>query len=716
VPTVIKSSSNVAKLGDLSTYSISTAAIPYDTSDSSGAVPTVSVTMADGTDTDYLMGETLTISNPAVSKYSGEIVDISSSSNSGRYTLNMETLISRLNSEQRLYPSPSSIAPTVDIPIAALDYWTQQCGVFYDNIEGDPLFYQSQYYHWFAFAKGTTRPIRGRNYTSAGAGEEVGYTIYGGRYVTTFGKNRNLTVAFPPKEPLPALIPAPSNPKLMVFSSSVRNQGTGRQGTITWNFNMPDKKPIALRAVIDSSAGISMQINSGGTVFATLGTVAAAVNGDFRLNIGVTSYSATYTSFTLNVINSAGVVTSLATTNVATKLAGNLSLVSIIYRGEDQGSGTVGFHWADSISVMDAMPTKLPVVQKALVAGVKKAQTFVGYSGNVWENIKAYCSIFHLDISCVAGKLTIGPRQTETSPVPTLGTLTKRINKRDQARFVEVVCRNSVPTVSGGSVTPRVMWKADTVYQVAVGATEEFLVQTEHSILDLQQPVAVSGISPFPYTAGTGQYVVTGSDGYIVAPAFWRDQGGLITVDTTDNEGEIKITIKGPDFDSPRAPYRISEGDAGRPALYITGQGVINTPKTLRVSTGNTKAAKEVGVTLDSPFIGDATLAYDAAARAARKFATPDVQIGVTEALDYDSPSALGSVPAGQLIKRDGNILRLTDATQTPSTISGSTAQHNTIAQVKKSFGTGTTIAQAKTFYAGKTIGQTNLKPLKVVK
>jgi hypothetical protein len=147
----------------------------------------------------------------------------------------------------------------------------------------------------------------------------------------------------------------------------------------------------------------------------------------------------------------------------------------------------------------------------------------------------------------------------------------------------------------------------------------------------------------------------------------------------------------------------------------VTGQGVINTPTTLKVSTGNTKAAKEVGVTIDNPFIGDATLAYDAAARAARKFATPDVSVSISEALDYDSPSALGIIPTGQLIKRDGNILRVTDSTQTHSTMSGNASQHNTIAQVKQSFGPGT-IAQAKTYYAGKTIGQTNLKPLKVVK
>lgn len=719
MPTVIKSSSNVSKLGDLSTYNISTSATPYDTADSSGAIPTVSVTMADGEETDYLIGETLTIENQAVGKYAGEIVDVGSASNSGRYTMSAETLLSRLNSEQRLYPSPSKTAPTNYMPIGTLDYWSQECGVFYDDVPGDVLYYQSNFFHFFAFAKGATKPVRGINYgTGVGAGEEItSGNVLGDRIVANFGKNRSLTVDFPKDAPLPVLIPAPTDSKVLVLSSGILNQGTGRKATITWNFTTPDKKPLAIRVTIDNAAGMSYQINDAG-VFNEVASIPGAINGNYRVHLAVTSATATTTRFTFRTISDTGVILDALTNTILNNIKGNLSLTKIVYTGADQGSGNQMLHWGDYIAIMDAMPTTRPVSQKFLTPGTKPAQTFVGFSGNVWENIKAYCSIYHLDVSYTGGKLTIGPRQTETTPLAGLGTLSKRISKRDQARFVEVVCQNSKPTLSSNGlvVVPAVMWKADTVYQVAVGETQEFLVQTDHSILDLQQPVAVSGILPFPYKTGTGQYVVTGSDGYIVSPTFWRDQGGKITVETTANEGEIKVIIKGPDFDSVRAPYRISEGDAGRPALYITGQGVINEPQTLKVSTGNTKAAKEVGVTLESPFIADLTLAYDAAARAARKFATPDVTVSISEALGYDATSDLGQRPAGQLIKRDGNILRITDTSQTPAALSGTAVQHNTIKQVKKSFGAGNTIGQSKAYYAGKTIGQVNLKPLKVVK
>ena len=209
---------------------------------------------------------------------------------------------------------------------------------------------------------------------------------------------------------------------------------------------------------------------------------------------------------------------------------------------------------------------------------------------------------------------------------------------------------------------------------------------------------------------------MTGSDGYIVSPTFWRDQGGSIKTEATENEGEIKITIKGPDYDSPRAPYRISEGDAGRPALYVSGLGVLAKPETLKVATGNGRAAKDVGVTLDSPFIGNAELAYDAASRAARAFATPEIRVTIAEPLLYDEESKFGTFPAGALVKQDGNVHRVVSASQSHSGMSGAAVQHNTIYQLKRSFGPGTTIAQQKAYYAGKTIGKVNIKPLKEVK
>jgi hypothetical protein len=389
-------------------------------------------------------------------------------------------------------------------------------------------------------------------------------------------------------------------------------------------------------------------------------------------------------------------------------IMGQMSLRTVRYYGALGGSGTEPTYGNTFVSMMKGLPDRRYGDAKSLTIGSKGANFMVGFSGNVWEHIKQYCSIYHLDVGYQNDKLTIGPRKRDVSVGASFSDLNTTVQNREQARNVEVVNQNHSAT----GPNPVLMWAADSVYQVAVGEVQEFKVQTPHSILETSQPVCVSGINPYPYKSGAGQYVVTGSDGYIVSPTFWNDQGGKITTETTDVEGEIKVTIKGPDYDSPRAPYRISEGDAGRPALYITGQGILAKPKTLKVPTGKSNAAKDVGVTLDSPFISNVKLAYDAACRAAQTFATPDTSASIAEPLAYDEVSKLGVYPAGSLLKVSGNILRVVSTSQGYSKLSGSALQYNTIYQLKRSF-SGQTIAQQKAYYVGKTIGQVNIKPMK---
>lgn len=714
MPTVAKSSSNISKLGDLSTFDVSSSAVPYDTNDSAGSVPTFRAMFVDGTEPEYLLGETLTLTNPSVGTYSGEIVSYSSSANSNRYSLDSNSIMARLNSELRAYPlSDYAGTDSVWIPMFALEYWTQQCGVFYSAVEGEPLFYQSQYGHFGAFAKGITRPIRSTRPSGPDPAKPMSQD---GRMVVTFGRNSEWTVNMPqPKvgaaasEYLPVLIPSGPTRKV-VFGGDVYLDGIGRRGWITFYFKSATGVQLALRLQADTNSGFTLFTSDVADTYASRITIPAFNERKYTFLIGVSSNPLGYSYFTLTIVDADNNIVGTTTITTATFIRGALTLTKVKYRGEDVGSGRDMTYSNIFISQNETMPTHGGVTQKALQYGYKAADFLIGFNGNVWEHVKQYCSIYHLDVSYKDGKLTIGPRRRDVASGVSLSDLGTKIQAREQARFVEVVNQQHKPT----GPSPKVMWKADSVYQVAVGEVQEFLVQTKHSILEVSQPVAVSGINPFPYTAGAGQYVVTGSDGYIVSPTFWRDQGGSITADTTENEGEIKIVIKGPDFDSPRAPYRISEGDAGRPALYVTGQGVLADPKTVKIGTGNRTAAKDVGATLDCAFIGNAKLTFDAGVRMARSFAVPEVSVTIAEPLGYDEVSKLGATPAGALAKRDGNIYRVTDVNQGYSNVSGTAVQHNTIYQLKRNQA-GATIGDVNDYYDGKTIQQTNLKPIKKV-
>lgn len=717
MPTTVKSSAEYAELGDLSNYSVSTAAIPVDTADSSGGIPTISATFVDGTDVEYLIGEDFSLSNPAVGKYDGEIVNVGKDASSHRYTLDVHTIMSRLNTEHRLFPlADFNGIDSPWLPVMALEYWTQQCGIFYTAVPGDALFFQSQWGHYGAWAKDITRPLKSK--LTSGSGFSHQAFSNEDRLMNSFPRNADATLSFPDKDKLtnmgsylPVLIPSAPSTDVMVFGGTIGLFGTGRQGTITWRMTGPNGAKRQIKVTADTANGFTLSTSEDGITFTPRTSVAAAT-GTYTFYVGV-SETAGGTLFDFRVYNADNTVAvSQQVTVAGSNIKGSLSLTQVLYRGEDMGSGSPLLYADVFIALMKSMPAARPVVQKSITLGTKATSFLIGFSGNVWEHMKQYCSIYHLDVNYRNGKLTFEPRQRDIKVGASLSELSTRVQAREQARNVEVV--NYQHTATGS--TPRVMWKADSVYQVAVGEVQEFTVQTDHSIMEMSQPVCVSGINPFPYTVGAGQYVVTGSDGYIVSPSFWNDQGGSITCDITDVEGEIKVRIKAPDFDSPRAPYRISEGDAGRPALYLSGTGVMSDAKTLKVPTGKSKAAKDVGVTIDSPFIGNVKHAYDAAVRAARAYATPEITTAFAEPVDYDGASALGVIPTGSLVKRGGNIMRVTEATQTHSVLSGNATQHNTIYQLKRSFGTGTTIGQMNAYNDGKPIGKVNLKPMKELK
>ena len=717
MPTTVKSSAEYAQLGDLSNYSVSTAAIPVDTADSSGGIPTISATFVDGTDVEYLIGEDFSLTNPTIGKYDGEIVSVGKDSGSHRYTLDVHTIMTRLNTEHRLFPlADYNGTDSTYLPCMALEYWTQQCGIFYTATPGDVLFFQSQWGHYGAWAKDITRPLKSK-LTAAGGFNHQAFTNEG-RLMNSFPRNAEATLSFPDKAALtnmgsylPVLIPSAPDTDVMVFGATIGLYGTGRQGTITWRMIGPRGAKRQIKVTADTATGFTLATSEDGISFTTRGSVAAPT-GTYIFFVGV-SETAGGTKFDFSVLNADGSPQGSTTATAAgSNIKGSLSLTQVLYRGEDVGSGDPLLYADVFISLMPSVPVTRPVAQKSITLGPKATSFLIGFSGNVWEHMKQYCSIYHLDVNFRNGKLTFEPRQKDLKVGASLSELGTRIQAREQARHVEVV--NYQHTATGS--TPRVMWKADTVYQVAVGEVQEFTVQTDHSIMEMSQPVCVSGINPFPYVTGAGQYVVTGSDGYIVSPAFWNDQGGSVTCDITEVEGEIKVRIKGPDFDSSRAPYRISEGDAGRPALYLTGTGVMSDAKTLKVPTGKSKAAKDVGVSIDSPFIGNAKHAYDAAVRAARAFATPELTTTFSEPVAYDEVSNLGTIPAGSLVKRNGNVMRVTEATQTYSALSGSAAQHNTIYQIKRSFGTGATIGDMNAYNDGKPIGKINLKPMKELK
>lgn len=270
MPTTVKTSAKYGSLGDLSTYNVSTAALPVDTADSGGSVPTVSATFVDGTDTEYLIGEVLTLETPSLGKYDGDIVNLGMGKGSNRYTVDVHNIMARLNTDHRLYPlADYNGVESSYLPVFTLEYWTQQCGIFYSKVPGTPVFFQSQWGHFGAWAGDISRALKSSLAISSAEFFQADFAE--GRLMNNIPRASTATLTFPSKATLtdmgsypPVLIPSTGQ---MVFGGTFALYGTARRGHATWQ--MVDTKGTKrhIRVTADTASGFTLYTSEDGITY-----------------------------------------------------------------------------------------------------------------------------------------------------------------------------------------------------------------------------------------------------------------------------------------------------------------------------------------------------------------------------------------------------------------------------------------------------------------
>lgn len=689
-------------LGKLMRYTINNYAVPLNPADGSGSTPSVNATYVKGKNPEFALGEDFTVDNGAVGRYTGEIVRLSLNKKSDVATISTDTLLTKTNVEKHLYPFIDT-DPGLWTAARAIDYWTQQCGALYDNVGGEVSMYASGFGHTNGFALG----IEDSHFYDKVTAGAVSTTVLNGRTVTSFGSAATTVMA--QHEAKQTRVPITvSQARKMVFSFGVAVRGTGRTASVTYNF-------------IDGSEhthAISVEVTSAGVVTAkvagtTVHTLTAPGPGTYRVSFSIQRMSPTAMAGKLTIhaddLDGSGALLVNGTTKVfGSTLPGTLWLMSVDHASTG-GSGAEMLRWGTYLSVAKYHPMTLPAVQKELGQSKKPLAYVSGFSGNVWKLLNEFCSINRLDVSFLGDRLVLGPRANVFSGSVKFSDFTMDMERREKYKQVAVVNKRSKAVTTGDAV----FWRADSVFTVAAREVFETTVQTGHSILNLSQPQAVTGIMPFPYKQGTGQYVVTGADGYIIAPQWWYDNGGKVEVSMTETEGEIAIKITAPTIDTVRAPYRISEGEGDRPALYISGSGIMNDPTELHIATGAKNAREGFDNVFESPFIATTADAFNTAARMAMTYnaAMADVSWEVENA--FGVPSALGTYPAGTVFTDNDRNYKVTDASQTHSKTTGGAIPYTSIAAYNASFPEGATIRDEKARHAGRTIKQVNIKPLR---
>lgn len=336
------------------------------------------------------------------------------------------------------------------------------------------------------------------------------------------------------------------------------------------------------------------------------------------------------------------------------------------------------------------------------------AVAYPGWTGNVWDYVKKLCAATRSECQFVAGTIVLRQPGIRKMPLATLTDIGRVVSVASAAQQVEIINYNSRAGVN------ELCYEAESALNVDVG---EVLVQrflTEASLSSVNQPKLVDAITQVPYAGGTGEYMVSGNDGLPIDPDFWTEYGGSLKVSLTENPFEIEVTLKGPSKDyMDKAPFRIAEGEAAYPALYVTGSGVFTKQETITLYTGASAKTTStlVGATIDNPFIQSLNEAYRVGLVAACAFAGPAKTITFDQKAYAKGGQEFGNV-AGSMINHGYSRYRVRSATLQPGGISGTADSRVTVGDVNRVH-RGKTFAEMNATYRGMTFGEQAIQPLK---
>lgn len=712
-------------LGTLSTYSVRASATPFNPADSSGEIPSFTVGLTDlGFDAKKLIGSYVTLrdwsgfrffSEPTGSQNNGRVTSVRKNAKSGLATLDASSIFERLNTEQTTLPILQG--DTLDnVTSEAINHWLLMCGVPPYNIEGNLHTYIGKYnnigylgqsvYKW----RYAGPPTNYKDYvtTESGLGGEAPPLEVNPAQTLTFGIRipYDLTLTeFRVTARVPTLYANAVYTVRRVDNTWTLLEKNGAAATVTlksWNFTPSNKSEVFFLVQVSANAA------------------ADKVDVKFRaLQYDYTTRDSFYTDSTTT-----GVTSTLRVRPVPNRM--QLGWDSALTAGRSYNGPDIAFITEDPV-----MQTEFPQPQTyvnpfrvtpASAADLAKMPDFVpGFTANVWDKLREFCSILDLDVDYVQGVLRVTARdakrlRTNDTFIPAKpvykSNLSEQVQDREGARSIEVKYYERQP----GADHFDVMFKADSVYTLEKGETVIEKVQTPNTFIFLNQPIPVAGV-PVPYTSSFGSYVVTGADGYIVDPVWWQNNGGSITVRSTEVSGEIEITMQAPTIDTVRAPYRISEGVADRPALYIVGYGLaLKEPTTIKILTGNSRAAQDVGATLDSQFITKQLIGWNAGHRLAESYGTGEATINfsLSRSDEQDLEMSNGNPTLlADCIYWAGSYYRAVNQNLTPNGVSYSDCHtFNTIATINGEFAEGKTIADWNALHTNETIADTNLAPL----
>lgn len=722
-------------IGELVNYSVKQTAIPTDPRDSSTQVPSVSMTVANAREpARNYMNDSVILQDWSGTSTTAKVVAVGASSSSGIAQFDTVTLFDRLNTEQTTYPiirSDTGYAQ-MSATTSALEQWCLMCGVPRWRTPGNLLH---------------SIPYNGQDVVGLIANAPTEWRYSGPPNAGLDSFTPNFGTYAPNIEVNPAqgiIMGAMFQYDRTLSEFRIQGRLTSSQQDVIYTVRR-NGNVYTVREKVGSAAEVvrltaTHTLTSNYVFRVDVLVKANATDGKVDITLRILEPGAQriggasedyYTDYTATAVTS-----TLRNRPMPFKIDLGYADALVIPGGHTSYGPPEAYFLSEGIVLPETFPVEQVYISGMYLFNVAGYSDYVnypskipGFTDNVWNRMREFCSIIEMDIAFAEDQIQFIPRQnsvvdSSNKAIPagqySKSAVSESFSNRETARSVEVIYRPFVSEENNYSNT--LLWKADTVYSLNKAEYREEVVQTKSTFLYLNQPVPVAGV-PVPYTSAFGSYVITGNDGFIVDPQWWKDNGGSIKVEPTGKAGEIKIMLQAPAVDSVRAPYRLSEGVADRPALYILGNGLrLDQEKTVKIFTGAGDAAQDVGVTFDSAFVTNLDMAYNTGYKLARVFGTDvnSASFGINKATRaiVDMANVYGPeyspVPINSYTYWNGSNYRLNNLTLTPQQVSVESAERfNAIAHVTESFGAGATIADWNAAHAGKSVGETNLAPLK---
>lgn len=714
---------NGTPVGTLADFSLDMSAVPFDPRDTSAQIPTLGAKVTDlAVPRNTLIDENVTFRDWSGSDTTAKVKSVNGAAASGLTSLDTSTMFDRLNTEQTTFPIIIADGANESGTYNAIKHWCLMAGIPEWRTPGNLIHSIPE----------TSQTILGYI-----ADNPASWRFYGPpdtryAYVPTIG------TYLPPLE-------VNGTMSLMTGAMFTSTTQIGEFRILTWLPRTQTAVNYIVRRIDNQYVVAEKYGTNAETVLLTATYTSTSVYAhNVNLLIQANAADPTKIDLTLRVIE-AGAYTVGGTKGVdtykdftATGVTSYITQRPLPYKvdmGYDNllvGSRSEwGGVWAYFLSEGSVLPEKFPTLQFDFsISNMPEAQAndpkkVPGFTANVWEKMKEFCALTETDVFFEQDTLKFRSRFEKfidtngTDYLPPMqvnkSDMSWGIDNRETSKYVDVVYREMVGDQN--TYTSTELWRADTVYSLEKGEYREELVQTDSTFTIVDQPFVVSGV-PVPYTWGYGAYVVTGNDGYIVDPQWWLDNGGSIKVEATGKAGEIKIKLQAPTTDTTRAPYRISEGVADRPALYLRGSGLnLGKSKTIRIATGAGDSAQEA-VSFDSIFVTNTQLAYNVGFKVADSMGGADsnISFGVNKStLAGTNPTGAEytSVPPGSMVYQEGAIHRITALSMQPSGLSvGKAEQFTTIAATNDGLGPNATVDDWNNLHLGKTVKEVNLAPL----